>query len=160
MLLSTHGVSFSGKMKYTEGWVEFKKKRIAKAVVEALNGNIIGGRKRSFYHDDIWTMRYLPRFKWANLTEKLAYDSAVRKKRLQRELSQVKKETDFYIEQIDKNKQLNAIKRKRTEKLVDTACATASEKSNKELKQPKQRKVVAETSSELSADLLLNVFTQ
>jgi len=28
-----------------------------------------GGKKRNFYHDDIWTLKYLPKFKWHHLTE-------------------------------------------------------------------------------------------
>jgi len=34
-----------------------------------------GGKKNSYYHDDLWTMKYLPRFKWHHLTDKTAYDS-------------------------------------------------------------------------------------
>ena len=41
----------------------------------ALNGTQIGGKKRhNLFYDDIWTIKYLPKFKWQNLTEKLAYD--------------------------------------------------------------------------------------
>ena len=41
----------------------------------ALNGQQIGGKKRhNLFFDDIWVIKYLPKFKWHNLTEKLAYD--------------------------------------------------------------------------------------
>ena len=144
----------SGKKKFTEGWIEFKRKRIAKAVVASLNGNIIGGKKGSYYHDDIWSMKYLPRFKWANLTEKLAYDSAVRKKKLQQELTQVKKETNFYLDQVDKKKQITAIKRKREEKGLSVI-------ESSEPAITKQRQLAVSKSEKIiPGSLLANVFTQ
>jgi len=149
---------FSGKKKFTEGWVEFKKKRIAKAVVQSLNGNIIGGKKGSYYHDDIWSMKYLPRFKWSNLTEKLAYNSAVRKKKLQQEMTQVKKETNFFLEQMDKNKQITAIKRKREEK----GTAVKSNDNVQSSREPKQRRIAQSSvrSGNIPKSVLSNVFTQ
>lgn len=51
--------------------MEFERKKVAKAVAESLNATIIGGKKRSFYHDDIWNIKYLPHFKWSHLTEKI-----------------------------------------------------------------------------------------
>lgn len=32
---------------------------------------IAGGKKRNFYHDDMWNIKYLKGFKWRHLTEKL-----------------------------------------------------------------------------------------
>lgn len=149
----------SGKKSFTEGWIEFKKKRVAKAVVQNLNSNILGGKKGSYYHDDIWSMKYLPRFKWNNLTEKLAYDSQVRKKRLHAEISQANKEANFYIEQVDRNKQISAIKRKRENKVLKSdAPSQKSEAPKSEVKSVKQRKLV--NSSEKSKRVLRNVFTQ
>jgi len=53
----------------------------------ALNGQLIGGKKRhNLFYDDIWTIKYLPKFKWSNLTEKLAYDQKVREQRLRVEV--------------------------------------------------------------------------
>lgn len=61
-------VSEGGKKKkrkpskhFTEGWIEFKKKRIAKQVAALLNNKQIGGRKRSKFYDFIWNIKYLPR---------------------------------------------------------------------------------------------------
>merc|ERR1712189_10158 len=36
----------SGRKTFTEGWIEFKDRKIAKAVASSLNGTIIGGKKR------------------------------------------------------------------------------------------------------------------
>jgi len=59
------------KAHYTEGWVEFKDKKIARRVAEMLNAQPIGGKKGTRWRDDIWTMKYLPKFKWYMLTEQV-----------------------------------------------------------------------------------------
>lgn len=136
--------------------------------MQSLNGNIIGGKKGSYYHDDIWTMKYLPRFKWSNLTEKLAYDSAVRKKKLQQELTQVKKETNFYLEQMDKNKQVTAIKRKREERGLSNSLISDNDqkkllpktKTDDSVREPKQRRLVVSQSLKIPSRVFDNVFTQ
>lgn len=97
------------KIRYSEGWVEFKSKRVAKLVAERLNNTKVGGKKRSKYHDCLWTIKYLPRFKWAHLNERLAYEKAVRQQRMQNEIAQVKRETNFFIESVEKS---HKIKRK------------------------------------------------
>ncbi len=56
---------------FTEGWVEFEDKKVAKRVVAMLNGNAIGGKRRSAYHYDLWNLKYLPKFKWDQLTEEI-----------------------------------------------------------------------------------------
>jgi ESF2/ABP1 family protein len=45
------------------GWIEFADKKIAKQVAESLNNTAIGGKKGDFYHDDIWNLKYLKKFK-------------------------------------------------------------------------------------------------
>lgn len=59
------------KAHYTEGWVEFLDKRVARAIAEMLNGQPIGGKKGTRWRDDVWTMKYLPKFKWNMLTEQI-----------------------------------------------------------------------------------------
>lgn len=59
------------KAHFTEGWVEFKDKKVARQVAEMLNAQAIGGKKGTRWHDDVWTMKYLPRFKWNMLTEQI-----------------------------------------------------------------------------------------
>jgi hypothetical protein len=44
---------------FTEGWVEFEDKSVAKSVALMLNGNQIGGKKRSAYYYDIWNIRWV-----------------------------------------------------------------------------------------------------
>ena len=47
---------------------------------------MIGGKKGSFFYDDIWNIKYLPKFKWENLTEKLEYDKKVREEKVRAEM--------------------------------------------------------------------------
>lgn len=49
---------------YTEGWVEFVKKKDAKKACDLLNAQTIGGKKSSWYRDDVWALKYLKGFKW------------------------------------------------------------------------------------------------
>ena len=60
----------SGK-NFTEGWVEFDDKRVAKRVADMLNGQPMGGKHRSAYHYDLWCLKYLSKFKWDHLTEEI-----------------------------------------------------------------------------------------
>ena len=56
---------------YGEAWIEFEDKKLGRAVAELLNGQAMGGKHRSKYHDDLWTLKYLPKFKWDHLTEEI-----------------------------------------------------------------------------------------
>ncbi|KXZ52258.1 hypothetical protein GPECTOR_10g889 [Gonium pectorale] len=105
----------SGK-NFTEGWVEFEDKRRAKRAALALNGQPMGGSKRSAYHYDLWTLKYLPKFKWDTLTEEINYQRAVREQRLVAEISAAKRERDFYLSRVDKAKAIDAIKERRAKK--------------------------------------------
>jgi ESF2/ABP1 family protein len=80
---------------FTEGWIEFLSKRAAKEVASNLNNTLVGGKKRSKAHDVLWNIKYLPKFKWTNLSERLAYEKAVHHQRLRTEISQAKREADF-----------------------------------------------------------------
>lgn len=98
---------------FTEGWVEFKKKRVAKDVAARLNNTKIGSRKKSRYYDMIWSLKYIPRFKWIHLSERLAYEKAAMKQRLRVEIAQAKKEAHYLQNNVEKSKKLK--KQKKTE---------------------------------------------
>jgi len=67
--------------RFIEGWVEFLDKKVARSTAEALNAQTIGemaiskGSKKNGgskkWKDDVWTMKYLPRFKWNMLSEQV-----------------------------------------------------------------------------------------
>lgn len=62
-------VKFGGNKKrnFVEGWVEFVDKKLAKLCAETLNTQTVGGKKGSYYHDDVWNIKYLRKFKWHHL---------------------------------------------------------------------------------------------
>lgn len=91
---------------FTEGWVEFEKKKVAKMVAANLNNKQIGTRKRSRYYDMIWNIKYIPRFKWIHLSERLAYERAAMKQRLRAEISQAKREAHYLQSNVEKSKKL------------------------------------------------------
>lgn len=93
------------KQQYSEGWVEFMDKRVAKRVALTLNTTSVGGKKRhNFYRDKLWNMRYLSKFKWHMLKEQAIYNRQVRKARLEQKISQATRENDFFLEQREKAK--------------------------------------------------------
>lgn len=101
------------KNKYEEGWAEFIRKRDAKLCAETLNGNIIGGKKGTFYHDDILNVKYLPGFKWADLTEQIARENDIRQAKLEMEISQANKLNAEFIRNVEQSKMIQNIKNSR-----------------------------------------------
>ncbi|XP_076228580.1 activator of basal transcription 1 isoform X2 [Nomia melanderi] len=91
---------------FTEGWVEFESKKVAKYVASILNNKQISTRKKSKFYDVIWNIKYLPRFKWIHLSERLAYERAVRKQRLRTEIAQAKREANFFSQNVDRSRKL------------------------------------------------------
>ncbi|XP_015601701.1 activator of basal transcription 1 isoform X2 [Cephus cinctus] len=91
---------------FTEGWVEFESKKVAKHVAATLNNTQIATRKKSKFFDTMWNIKYLPRFKWTHLSERLAYERAVHKQRLRAEIAQAKREVNFFSYNVDRSKKL------------------------------------------------------
>ncbi|KAF7354898.1 Pre-rRNA-processing protein ESF2 [Mycena sanguinolenta] len=117
------------KAHFTEGWVEFKDKKVARSVAEMLNAEPIGGKKGTRWRDDVWTMKYLPKFKWNMLTEQIgvfhlpnptiaflpsqiAHEAAVHTAKLRVEIAQSRAEQRDYL----KNVELARVLDKRAEK--------------------------------------------
>ena len=46
---------------FSEGWVEFTSKKVAKFVAENLNCKPVGGKRKSKAYDELWNIKYLPR---------------------------------------------------------------------------------------------------
>ena len=62
------------------------------------------------------------RFKWTNLSERLAYEKAVHQQRMRTEISQAKRETDFFRANVERSKRLNT---ERMEENTDTSLPVA-----------------------------------
>ena len=77
--------------------MEFSRKRVAKQVAAALNNTPVGGKRRNPWYSDLWNVKYLPRFTWGLLNERLTYERAVHKKRLRTEIAIAKRETAEFI---------------------------------------------------------------
>ncbi|XP_004466633.1 activator of basal transcription 1 [Dasypus novemcinctus] len=93
---------------YTEGWVEFRDKRVAKRVAASLHNTPMGARRRSPFRYDLWNLKYLHRFTWSHLSEHLAFERQVRRQRLRAEVAQAKRETDFYLRSVERGQRFLA----------------------------------------------------
>ncbi|KAJ2479798.1 RNA-binding ATPase activator esf2 [Coemansia sp. RSA 2131] len=105
------------RRQYEEGWIEFANKKYAKAVANMLNNTKMGGKRHGFYHDDLWNLRYLPRFKWRHLVEQLASEKAAKEQRLQSEISQSRRELDAYVKNVERAKKMANVRAKRQAKI-------------------------------------------
>lgn len=85
-----------GVVQYTEGWVEFLDKRVAKAVVPMLNMRPITNKKKSTFRDILWSMKYLSGFQWVHLNERLEYERAVAKEKMREQIEQIRKEVSYH----------------------------------------------------------------
>ncbi|XP_064106495.1 activator of basal transcription 1-like [Macrobrachium nipponense] len=102
---------------YTEGWIEFKSKRKAKWVTMMLNSNKVGGKKKDACYDELWNIKYLPRFKWAFLHQRLEYERESYRQRMNAAISQVRQETDHFVKVSETSEKKR--KKEKKEKLKD-----------------------------------------
>ena len=143
------------KVHFTEGWVEFRDKKVARSIAEMLNAQPIGGKKGTRWRDDVWTMKYLPKFKWSMLTEQIgqcflqlllstsshldpiAHEAAVHTARLRVELSQSRREQQEYL----KNVELARVLDKRAQKKQQNVGEGESEKAVESMKTSKRERL-------------------
>ncbi|KAJ3380230.1 RNA-binding ATPase activator esf2 [Entophlyctis sp. JEL0112] len=118
------------RVNYTEAWVEFEDKKVARRTAEALNLRPMGEKKRDRFYDDLWNIKYLPRFKWHHLTDQIAYERAVRDQKLRAETEQVKRETKAYMKNVERGKMIEAMEEKRKRKLEKANEDTSSGNGN------------------------------
>ncbi|GAB1318636.1 RNA-binding ATPase activator esf2 [Madurella fahalii] len=104
------------KRSYTEGWVEFVKKKDAKKACDLLNAQTIGGKKSSWYRDDVWALKYLKGFKWHHLTEQIAAENAERASRMRAEISKTTRENKEFVRNVERAKVLNGMQSKATKR--------------------------------------------
>lgn len=97
-----------GDKRYTDGWIEFEDKRVARSVAESLNGTEIGGPRRCYFAQDLWVMKYLPGFTWDDLQEHLDREKENRHQRLQLAISRAKHENDAFLENVAASKRMRS----------------------------------------------------
>ncbi|KAJ6262009.1 LOW QUALITY PROTEIN: hypothetical protein Dda_2810 [Drechslerella dactyloides] len=95
------------KRQFVEGWIEFQRKKDAKRCAESLNAQQVGGRKRGWWYDDLWNMKYLPGFKWNHLTAQIANENATRQARSRAEIGQTTKKSKIYLQNFKRGKMVN-----------------------------------------------------
>eukprot|EP00949_MAST-11_sp_MAST-11-sp1_P005459 g5459.t1 len=156
----------NSKKRYTEGWVEYADKKIAKQVARMLNNHKVGGPKRSYYHHDLWNMKYLKGFKWRLLGEKIAYENRIRDQKLRRELEQARRENNEFVASVEKAKEISKVEQKRLAKAMakgDVQGIAAIENQRKKAKrQHKQVRPVVSSRKKpkLKSDILGKVFSK
>ncbi|CZR65003.1 probable ESF2 Eighteen S rRNA processing Factor [Phialocephala subalpina] len=104
------------KRSFVDGWIEWVNKAEAKQVCELLNAKTIGGKKGTYYHDDVWNLLYLKGFKWNNLTEQIAAENAERASRMRAEISKTTKENKEFVQNVERAKMLETMEAKKAAK--------------------------------------------
>lgn len=150
---------------FSEGWVEFSEKRIAKQVASSLNNTPIGSKKGDRYYDDLWNLKYLKSFKWDYLTEKFAYEKRVKATKVNAAMLQAKRSNAEYVELLEKTK-TDAHIRERIEKRK-AAAGSSKEKEKESAGEEKKRKrgvqqrhAVAPKDSRFDTSVLSKVFSK
>lgn len=84
---------------FMDGWVEFVRRRDARACVELLNGRAMrGGKRPGRWAGDLWCLRYLRGFTWDDLVEECCGGARERVLRVRREMEGVRRERAFLDE--------------------------------------------------------------
>ena len=102
----------NSKRAFVDGWIEFASKRRAKACVESLNGNTIGGKKAGYYHDDLWNLKYLKGFKWDDLMEQVQGERRAREGRMRAEIQRETRERKAFLGNLEHAKRDRGMKAK------------------------------------------------
>eukprot|EP00553_Chaetoceros_curvisetus_P012146 CAMPEP_0204634604 /NCGR_PEP_ID=MMETSP0717-20131115/29639_1 /ASSEMBLY_ACC=CAM_ASM_000666 /TAXON_ID=230516 /ORGANISM="Chaetoceros curvisetus" /LENGTH=272 /DNA_ID=CAMNT_0051653095 /DNA_START=17 /DNA_END=835 /DNA_ORIENTATION=- len=110
------GARNGGGKRYAEGWVEYSDKKLAKRIALALNNTPISTHKRSVHYGDLWNVKYLSKFQWSHLTEKVAYERRVREQKLRIEMMKARKENQAYSSLVEAGKTMDKIQEKRNKK--------------------------------------------
>ena len=101
------------KRSFIDGWVEFASKKDAKVCAETVNGQIVGGKKGGWYHDDIWNVKYLRGFKWGDLMAQVREEERSREERLRVEVQRVGRERREFLGNLERAKMEETRRRKR-----------------------------------------------
>ncbi len=92
------------KHSFIDGWVEFTKKKHAKQCVDAINGQIVGGKKGGFYRDDVWNARYLRGFGWGDLMQSVRAEEREREERVRVGTKREGRERGEFLRNLERSK--------------------------------------------------------
>ena len=79
---------------------------------------------------DLWNLKYLNKFKWSHLTEKVAYERRVREQKLRIEMMHARRENAAYVQMVETGKKLDRIE-ERKRKRGETTTSLGDEKKRK-----------------------------
>ncbi|EPB72673.1 hypothetical protein ANCCEY_08226 [Ancylostoma ceylanicum] len=98
--------------RFTEGWLEVKRKKVAKALASRFDNTPVGGKKRDYTSSVLWNIKYLSSFKWVHLMEQLQYERAVSAHHMSAEIAQAKRVAAHFEEQVEKGRHLRKLEEK------------------------------------------------
>jgi ESF2/ABP1 family protein len=124
--------SKSGGKRYKEGWIEYESKKVAKRVASTLNNTSITNHKRSVHFGDLWSMKYLNKFQWDHLTEKVAYERRMREQKLRIEMVNARRENQAYSNLVEAGKVMDRIDKRRQKRDNEDGGGNATKKSKKD----------------------------
>ena len=126
---------------YLDGWVEFLRKKDARFVAENLNAQIMGGKKRGRWHDEVWNIKYLSGIKWNHLVETIANENAERAARLRVEIGRGRQENKAFLENLEMGKMIEGMettRKNREDREEREEGGGRVEKKEKEAKKPRR----------------------
>eukprot|EP00555_Chaetoceros_dichaeta_P012089 CAMPEP_0198259698 /NCGR_PEP_ID=MMETSP1447-20131203/8813_1 /TAXON_ID=420782 /ORGANISM="Chaetoceros dichaeta, Strain CCMP1751" /LENGTH=267 /DNA_ID=CAMNT_0043947143 /DNA_START=18 /DNA_END=821 /DNA_ORIENTATION=- len=129
-----------GGKRYREGWVEFEDKKVGKHVAESLNSTSISNYKRSVHYGDLWCLKYLSKFRWDHLTEKVAYERRVREQKLRVEMVQARKENQAFSTLVGVGKAMDKIDERRKKRKLKEGSSLGDEKVHQNDHKKRKRK--------------------
>lgn len=83
-----------------------------------LTNTRVSERKGSKLYDHVWNIKYLRKFKWTHLHERLAYEKAARRQKLRAEIQLAKKKGLSFSSNLDKKKKNKEVVNKEYENLA------------------------------------------
>ena len=101
------------KHSYIDGWVEFTRKKDAKRCVDAINGQIVGGKKGGWYRDDVWNAKYLKVFTCVDLLGSVRAEEREREEKVRVGVSREGRERREFLKQVEMGKVEDTRRKKR-----------------------------------------------
>lgn len=154
---SSKSSSGRSKKRYREGWIEVSDQNVAKQIALSLHLTRISPAKRSAHYDDVWNLKYLPKFQWSHLTEKVAYERRVQEQKLRLETMQAKNDTARYQRLVETGQKLDKIQQrlrhKKKRRVVATVEATGDAHPNVETRTEAQRPSTAQTTKKQKSNV-------
>ncbi|MEQ2274410.1 hypothetical protein XENORESO_020676, partial [Xenotaenia resolanae] len=102
-------------------------------------------------------------FQWTHLSERLAYEQTVLQQRLRAEVSQAKRETNFYLNNVEKSTHLEHLRRKRQrdgQQVEEKTWDFTQRQTEEEIQKKKKKKKDSITQKHLNKAHLLQLESQ